>query len=73
MQNETKFTGWIGTAASILGSFLVALQFMLVGYSCFLIGSVAWLYIGAVRKDKPLVVLNSAFLVANIIGFYNVV
>ena len=68
-----KFTGWLGTLASIVGSFLVALQFMLVGYSCFLVGSIAWLYIGVTRGDKPLVVLNGAFLIANLIGFYNVV
>ena len=73
MTNTMKLTGWLGTIASIVGSFLVALQFMIVGYSCFLVGSIAWLLIGIHRSDKPLVVLNGAFLLANLIGFYRVV
>ena len=68
-----KVIGWLGTISSIAGSFLVALQFMLVGYSCFLVGSIAWLYVGVTRGDKPLVVLNGAFLLANLIGFYRVI
>ena len=68
-----KIIGWLGTIASIVGSFLVALQFMLVGYSCFLVGSIAWLYVGVTRGDKPLMVLNGAFLLANLIGFYRVI
>ncbi len=67
-----KTVGWAGTLASIAGSFLVALQFMVVGYVCFLVGSIAWLVIGIHRGDRPLVVLNGAFLLANLIGFYNV-
>ena len=63
----------MGTLASIVGSFLVALQFMLVGYSCFLVGSIAWLYVGVTRGDKPLMVFNGAFLLANLIGFYRVI
>ena len=68
-----KIIGWLGTIASIVGSFLVALQFMVVGYSCFLVGSIAWLVIGIRRGDRPLMVLNGAFLLANLIGFYRVV
>ena len=68
-----KYISWIGTAASICGSFLVALQIVLLGYCFFLVGTVSWLYIGLKRRDRPLMVLNGAFLVANIIGFYNVI
>lgn len=71
MENETTYTGWIGTVASVIGSFVVAMQFMLIGYCLFIIGSVSWLYIGIVRRDKALMVLNGCFMVANLIGLYN--
>ena len=67
-----KNVSWLGTVASIIGSFTVAFQFFLLGYSLFLIGSISWLIVGVSKRDKPLVVLNSAFMVANMIGFYNV-
>ena len=66
-----KFLAWIGTAASIAGSYIVAMQIFLLGYCFFIVGSVSWLCVGAVRKDKALIVLNAAFLFANILGVYN--
>ncbi len=60
--------GWLGTVAQVLGSFLVASGFMRLGYICFLIGAIAWLYIALKRDDVPLYFLNLAFLGANIIG-----
>jgi hypothetical protein len=59
---------WIGTIASISGSFLVALGIMGSGYICFITGSISWLIIAAIRRDKALGVLNGAFLIANVIG-----
>jgi hypothetical protein len=59
---------WIGTIASITGSFLVALGIMGSGYICFITGSISWLIIAAIRRDKALGTLNGAFLIANIIG-----
>jgi hypothetical protein len=59
---------WIGTISSIMGSFLVALGIMGSGYICFITGSISWLIIAAIRRDKALGVLNGAFLIANIIG-----
>ena len=60
---------WIGTIASILGSFMVAFGMILPGYALFLIGSAAWLYIALITRDKALGALNATFFVANIIGF----
>lgn len=68
-----KTLSWIGTAASIAGSYIVAMQIFLLGYCFFIVGSVSWLLVGAVRKDRALIVLNAAFLFANILGVYNVV
>jgi nicotinamide riboside transporter PnuC len=63
---------WIGTIASVIGSFTLALQFALIGYCLFLIGSVSWLIVGIKNRDKALITLNLFFFAANIIGFYKV-
>ena len=62
---------WLGTMASIIGSFIVASQLFLIGYCFFIVGSVSWLIVGISRKDKSLVVLNGTFFLANILGLYN--
>lgn len=59
---------WIGTAASILGSFIVALQIFVVGYVLFMLGSLSWLFVAVKTKDKALAILNGTFLCANIVG-----
>lgn len=64
-----KYIAWIGTLTSILGSFAVAFGFMFMGYTLFLVGSFCWLATGIVNRDKPLIVLNATFFVANLIGF----
>ncbi len=64
-----KFFEWLGTFTSIIGSFIIAFGFMLAGYSFFLIGSISWLTVGFMRHNKPLIVLNGTFFIANIIGF----
>lgn len=62
---------WIGTLASIFGSFVVASQIFVTGYCLFMLGSVSWLYVGVRQKDPALCVLNGTFLCANILGLYN--
>lgn len=64
---------WFGTITNIIGAFTVAYHMFLVGYICFTLGSVAWLYIGIKGNDKPLILLNGVFLIANILGLYNAV
>lgn len=63
--------GWIGTIASIVGSFLVAFQIAVFGYILFLVGSISWLWVGYVKKERSLITLNLFFLVANLVGLYN--
>ena len=65
------FVSWFGTVASILGSFLVANKMFQIGYVLFTIGSLSWLLVAFVRKDKSLGVLNATFFVANLLGIYN--
>ena len=65
--------GWIGTVASVVGSFLVAFQLFFVGYCFFIVGSVSWLYLAHKMKNRSLATLNGFFLTANIIGIWNVI
>ena len=65
--------GWLGTVTSVIGSFTVALHFALAGYLLFIVGSISWLFVAIVRRDKSLAVLNGFFLAANLIGVYNAV
>jgi uncharacterized protein with PQ loop repeat len=62
---------WLGTIASIVGAFVVASKLFFIGYCFFMVGSVSWLIVGIVRKDKSLIVLNGTFFIANILGFFN--
>jgi len=62
---------WLGTIASIIGAFIVASKLFFIGYCFFMVGSVSWLIVGIVRKDKSLIVLNGTFFIANILGFFN--
>lgn len=66
---------WFGTFTSIAGAFILAynLQFALIGYILFTIGSGAWFIVGAVTKDKAMMILNTAFLVADFLGLYNAI
>lgn len=68
-----KKISWIGTVASILGAYLVAMQFILIGYIAFSVGSITWLVVGISRKDSALITMNGTFFVANMIGLYNAI
>jgi hypothetical protein len=63
--------GWIGTGSSILGAFSVAMHYLVMGYSLFLLGSISWLLVAIYRRERSLAVLNGFFLAANLIGLYN--
>lgn len=66
-----KSIKWLGTLASIAGSFVVASKIFLLGYCLFIVGSVSWLIVGIREREMPLIVLNGTFLCANILGLYN--
>lgn len=65
------FVSWLGTFTSILGSFAVANKMFQFGYVLFTIGSLSWLLVAFVRRDKSLGVLNGTFFAANLLGIYN--
>ena len=62
---------WFGTVVSILGSFAVACKFFEIGYVLFTFGSLSWLCVAFVKRDKALGVLNGTFFIANLLGIYN--
>lgn len=47
-----KSIGWFGTAVSIAGAFLMSFSYTLPGYVFFMLGTVAWLIVAAVRKTQ---------------------
>ena len=59
--NMTDFLKWLGTISSIIGSFVVAF------------GSISWLVVARIFRDKPLATLNAFFFMANIVGFYRAI
>ena len=65
--------GWIGTVASVIGSFVVAFQILIIGYVLFLIGSISWLWVSIKTRNLSLGVLNGFFMVANIIGLWKAI
>ena len=68
LKSNMGVTSWIGTVSSIIGSFLVAFQIFVLGYCFFIIGSISWLMVAIIRRDKSLAILNGFFLSANLIG-----
>jgi hypothetical protein len=62
---------WFGTFVSILGSFAVASKMFQIGYVLFTFGSLSWLIVAWVKRDKALGVLNGTFFAANLLGIYN--
>ena len=62
---------WFGTFVSIVGSFAVASKMFQIGYVLFTFGSLAWLIVAFVKRDKALGVLNGTFFAANLLGIYN--
>ena len=62
--------GWIGTVASVIGSFVVAFQILILGYSFFLVGCICWLWVSIKTRNLSLGVLNGFFMLANMIGLW---
>jgi hypothetical protein len=65
------FVSWFGTVASIIGAFAVANAMFQIGYVLFTLGSLSWLIVAFVRRDRSLGVLNGTFFLANLLGIYN--
>ena len=66
-----KYISWTATVLSVLGAFMVANGINLLGYTCLILGSLGWGYIGIVNKDNALTTMQGIFLMANIMGLHN--
>lgn len=63
-----KFFSWLGTINSVIGAFLVANGFFLIGYIIFASGAVLWLIVAKMLRNNAMLLLEFIFLVANING-----
>lgn len=63
-----KIFSWLGTINSVIGAFLVANGFFLIGYIIFASGAVLWLIVAKMLKNNAMLLLEFIFLIANING-----
>lgn len=63
-----KIFSWLGTINSVIGAFLVANGFFLIGYIIFASGAVLWLIVAKMLKNNAMLLLEFIFLLANING-----
>ena len=63
-----KNFSWLGTINSVIGAFLVANGFFLIGYIIFASGAVLWLIVAKMLKNNAMLLLEFIFLIANING-----
>lgn len=63
-----KIFSWLGTINSVIGAFLVANGFFLIGYIIFASGAVLWLIVAKMLKNDAMLLLEFIFLIANING-----
>jgi hypothetical protein len=68
-----KIIEFVGVMSGIFGSFLVARGFLSFGFCLFLVSSLALLYSAVKQKNWNLTLLQSAFLVSNMLGVSNYV
>ncbi len=66
--------GWLGALTGIIGGVLVALnsiEYSRFGFIFFLVSALSWLIQGYKNKDYPLMLLNTVFIVIDVLGIYN--
>lgn len=68
-----KIVEFVGVFSGIIGSFLVARGFLSVGFCFFLVSSLCLMYSAVKQKNWNLTLLQSAFLLSNILGVSNYV
>ena len=73
-QGTAPFTAlkWFGTLTGVIGALVLALNIPVSGWGWVLFGisSSCWAIAGAVMRDYSLVVLQSAFLIVDVIGIW---
>lgn len=61
---------WAGSIFGIIGALFVALNLGIafIGYCFFFLGAVCYIIVAVVKQNAPLLWLNLAFAITNIIG-----
>jgi hypothetical protein len=70
MNSRTQTVEKLGAAFGILGAFLAAAGFGIIGYPCFTLSSVLLVYTSIMQKNYNLLSMQAAFLAANILGIF---
>ncbi len=70
MNSNTKRIEQLGAAFGILGAFLAAAGFGVIGYPCFTLSSILLVYTSIMQKNYNLLSMQAAFLAANILGIF---
>lgn len=73
MDKKTQTAEKVGAALGMLGAFLAASGFGLIGYPAFTLSSVILCYTAKRQENKSLMFMQAAFLTANLIGIYTFV
>ncbi len=60
----------LGVLCGIIGAFVVALGYPLQGYPLFTVSSAALIYSAMKQKNSNLLMLQTTFLAANILGIF---
>ena len=70
MNSRTQTVEKFGAGFGILGAFLAAAGFGVVGYPCFTLSSILLVYTSIMQKNYNLLSMQAAFLAANILGIF---
>jgi hypothetical protein len=73
MDKKTQTVEKVGAALGMLGAFLAASGFGMIGYPFFTLSSLLLAYTAKCQKNNSLLMLQGVFLCANIIGIYTFV
>ena len=67
----TRYLTWICVALSLTGAALVSIKYPFAGSAVWVVANIGWLYDATIRKDRPQMLLWSAYLVTAVLGVWN--
>jgi hypothetical protein len=70
MNSRTQTAEKVGAGFGILGAFLAAVEFGVIGYPCFTLSSILLVYTSIMQKNYNLLSMQAAYLAANILGIF---
>lgn len=67
----TRYLTWLCVALSLTGAALVSFKYPFAGSAVWVVANIGWLYDATKRKDRPQMLLWSAYLVTAVLGVWN--